>query len=276
MSQPNRPLVPTLRAAILSPAERASLAMMRQTGTISEVPRCLPETRGSIQTPPPTPILSSTSVTQDQPSDVLAHELIDKLAYEIDFFGSFALNARTGLSHIGKILCRAAFGKQRPFIPEDEYIPLTAQSPIHTFANKHTRTWIVTRFGILGEPPVSPNQKLGPGAIVRLCDTSLAIRHYGFEKPWLFAVVGRALRREPGYHVFAASPHVCIYTGEPHPINIDHVIIAIPDLLLYEAAKLTGSTHAPSIGQHIISDRPYVYAPLRPWEEDPSWQHPES
>jgi hypothetical protein len=92
----------------------------------------------------------------------------------------------------------------------------------------------------------------------------------------LFAVVGRALRREPGYHVFAASPHVCIYTGEPHPINIDHIVIAIPDLLLYEAAKLTGSTHAPSIGQHIISDRPYVYAPLRPWEVDPSWQHPES
>ena len=61
--------------------------------------------------------------------------------------------------------------------------------------------------------------------------------------------------------------------GEPHPININHTIIVIPDLLLFEKAKLTELTHATSIGQCIILDY-FVYAPLHPWD-DPIWQHSE-
>jgi hypothetical protein len=277
MSQQVYPFFTLPRAAVISMADRASLAMIRQAGIAFELPHdtFVTETRDHTQAPPPTRSPTPITITLDDRVNDIAREIADRLSYEIDYFGSFSLHARTGLSTIGYLLFEAAFRSQRPFIPEDEYLPLTVQSPIHMLVDRRSRAWIVTNMGILGEPPVSRNRRVGPGSIVRLYDTMLATRYFGFEKPWLFGVVGEVIRREQGFHIFTCKPHVCIYTGEPYPIDINHTTIAIPDIFLYNDVRLAEITHMNSLGQRVIPEFSSAYPPLRPWEHDPIWEHPE-
>jgi hypothetical protein len=56
--------------------------------------------------------------------------------------------------------------------------------------------------GIEGEGKVSKWAKLELGMGVRLFDEGLGEKNYGFEKVWLFGIIGEPHGREPGYHVF--------------------------------------------------------------------------
>jgi hypothetical protein len=93
----------------------------------------------------------------------------------------------------------------------------------------------------------------------------------------MFAELGRALHRERGYHFFNSIPHVCVITGKFHPLNLTCVItlIAIPDALIDDTAKLDSPVRCSSIDQMVTSDESFVYPPLREWEKNPAWKHPE-
>jgi len=93
----------------------------------------------------------------------------------------------------------------------------------------------------------------------------------------LFAELGRALHRERGYHLFNSIPHLCVITGEFHPLNLAHVItlIAIPNALVDDTAKLDSPVHHSSINQMVTSEESFVYPPLREWEKNPVCKHPE-
>jgi len=93
----------------------------------------------------------------------------------------------------------------------------------------------------------------------------------------LFAELGRALHREHGYHFFSSVPHLCVITGEFHPLDLTHVItlIAIPDALVDNTAKLDSPICPSSIDQMVTSDESIVYPPLCQWEKNPVWKHPE-
>ena len=62
--------------------------------------------------------------------------------------------------------------------------------------------------GIEREGKVSEWVKLEPGMGVWLFDEGLGESNYGFEKVWLFGIIGRPYSREPGYHVFWLEPHL--------------------------------------------------------------------
>jgi len=93
----------------------------------------------------------------------------------------------------------------------------------------------------------------------------------------LFAELGRALHRERRYHFFGSIPHLCVITGEFHPLNLTHVItlIAIPDALVDDTAKLDSPVHHSSINEMVTSEESFVYPPLCEWEKNPVWKHPE-
>ena len=76
---------------------------------------------------------------------------------------------------------------------------------------------------------------------------------------------------------FSSFPHLCIMTGEFFPLEISHVIslIAIPDALVHDSAKLNSPIHLNSIDQIVTSNKSSVYPPLCTWEKDPTWKHPE-
>src|SRR5882762_4859060 len=120
-------------------------------------------------------------------------------------------------------------------------------------------------------------RNLKPGIFVRLDDTTLAKRYCGFKQPMLFAELGRALHHERGYHFFGSIPHLCVITGEFHPLDLSRVItlIAIPDALVDDTAKLDSPIRLNSIDQMVTSDKSFVYPPLREWEKNPVWKHPE-
>jgi len=143
--------------------------------------------------------------------------------------------------------------------------------------DRASAAWVILHRGILGRPS-SPNpEKLRQGLFLRLDDTSLAMRNFGFERPSLFTVLGRALHREHGYHIFNSIPHLCVITGKFFPLDLTCVIslIAIPDVLVHESAKLNSPVHPNSIDQMVTSDESFVYPPLHAWEKDPTWKHPE-
>ena len=62
--------------------------------------------------------------------------------------------------------------------------------------------------GIKGEGKVYKWAKLELGMGVRLFDEGLGEKNYGFEKVWLFGIIGEPYGREPGYHVFWLEPHL--------------------------------------------------------------------
>jgi hypothetical protein len=95
---------------------------------------------------------------------------------------------------------------------EFDYVAVTAHSPLHRVPSQRTPAWIVTHMGIEGEGKVSDWAKLEPGMGVRLFDEGLGERNYGFEKVWLFGIIGRPYGREPGYHIFWLEPHLFTIT----------------------------------------------------------------
>jgi hypothetical protein len=79
-------------------------------------------------------------------------------------------------------------GRTRGFCyRENNYIPLTAHSPLHLGANQMTQAWIVTHLGILGEELPSMETKLWPGSLI---DVTLSQLNGSFERPWLFGKLG--------------------------------------------------------------------------------------
>ena len=89
---------------------------------------------------------------------------------------------------------------------EFDYVGFTAHSPLHCVPSQQTPAWIVTHMGIEGEGKVSELAKLEPGMGVQLFDEGLSKRNYGFEKVWLFGIIGRPYGWEPGYHIFWLEP----------------------------------------------------------------------
>jgi len=65
--------------------------------------------------------------------------------------------------------------------------------------------------------------------------------------------------------------------GEFHPLDLTCVItlIAIPDGLVDNTAKLDSQIHLNSINQMVTLDKSFVYPPLCKWEKNPIWKHPE-
>ena len=82
--------------------------------------------------------------------------------------------------------------------------------------------------GVEGEGKVSEWAKLEPGMGVRLFDEGLGEKNDGFEKVWLFGIIGKPYGREPGYHVFWLEPHLFTITRHPVPVRISAALIAPP------------------------------------------------
>ena len=95
-------------------------------------------------------------------------------------------------------------GNRREF----DYVGVTAQSPLHRTPSQRTPAWIVTHMGIEGEGKVSEWARLEPGMGVRLFDEGLSRMNYGFEKVWIFGIIGKPYGREPGYHIYWLEPHL--------------------------------------------------------------------
>jgi hypothetical protein len=91
---------------------------------------------------------------------------------------------------------------------EFDYVAVTAHSPLHRVPSQRTPAWIVTHMGIEGEGKVSEWAMLEPGMGVQLFDEGLGEKNYGFEKVWLFGIIGKPYGHEPGYHIFWLEPHL--------------------------------------------------------------------
>jgi hypothetical protein len=118
---------------------------------------------------------------------------------------------------------------------------------------------------------------VGPGSKICLFDTALSLCYSGFEQPTLYAELGGPMYCENGYHFFGSTPHLCVVTGEFLLICLNRImsLIAVPDALIYPPFKLNIPMHVDTIGQQVKPGGYYVYPPLREWEKDPSWRHPE-
>src|SRR6202042_2461652 len=87
---------------------------------------------------------------------------------------------------------------------EFDYVAVTTQSPLHRTPSQRTPAWIVTHMGIEGEGKVSEWARLEPRMGVQLFDERLGEKNYGFEKVWLFGIIGRPYSWEHGYQL---EPH---------------------------------------------------------------------
>ena len=158
---------------------------------------------------------------------------------------------------------------------EFDYVAVTAQSPLHRTPSQRTPAWIVTHMGIEGEGKVSDWARLEPGMGVRLFDEGLGKKNYGFEKVWLFGIIGRPYSQEPGYYVFWLEPHLFTITQHPIPVRIRAALIAIPNCLLPEWHYFN-QIHECTLGQRLVAGSPGLLPPLRPWESNWAWKHPEA
>ena len=156
---------------------------------------------------------------------------------------------------------------------EFDYIAVTAYSPFHRGEGQHTPAWIITRMGIDGEGKMSEEARIKPGTAVRIFDQELSEKNYGFERVWIFGVIGRPHSREPGYHLFWLTPHLMTITEDPIPVRISAALIAIPNHLLPEEYHLD-QLHECSLGQRMLHGTPCIQPPLRPWDRDRVWKHP--
>ena len=167
--------------------------------------------------------------------------------------------------------------QQNPRIGERrklDYVAAMAHSPLHRGVGQRTPAWIITHLGVRGEGQASEWAKLRPGMAVRLFDEELSERNYGFENVWIFGVIGRAYGREPGYHIYWLETHLLTITRDPIPVCISAALIAIPNHLLPEKHHLN-RLHECTLGQRLVPGLPHLQPPLRPWENDWAWKHPE-
>jgi hypothetical protein len=137
---------------------------------------------------------------------------------------------------------------------------------------QQTTAWVVTNLGIVGEDVPSEQTKLGPGAAIRLHDYSLAQMNSQFEKPWLFGTLENVIWREPGYHIFAMKPHLFTITRKPFVVPYSHTYVAVPTQLIHDRGQLQ-IIYSSTLGQRRVGEE--LLPPLRPWEDDTSWRHPE-
>jgi len=274
-----QPLFPLPRYPIVSIADRTSLAMVpRAASTLESSPNSAPQ----LPNPPPSPTcvespsIAASSVPNNSFDDVMS-QLMNQLGHEIDIMNSYQIITNPSLTPISCALAQSAMEKNRTPVEEEKYEEYTAQSPLHQDVDRASAAWVILHRGIIGRPLSQYSGNLKPGIFVRLDDTTLAKRYCGFEQPMLFAELGRALHRERGYHFFGSIPHLCVITGEFHPLDLTRVItlIAIPDALVDDTAKLDSPIRLDSINQMVTSDESFVYPPLREWEKNPVWKHPE-
>jgi hypothetical protein len=161
-----------------------------------------------------------------------------------------------------------------PICREDEYILLTAQSPLHLGENQRTLAWITTHLGITRAAIISDNAKLGLGSPIQLHDTALVQRHDGFESPWLFGILEHILRREPHYYIFAMKPHLFTITKDPYPIYCSVVHVTVINHFLANDIVIPRISEL-SLGQRMEAGMSYLMPPHRPWEMDWTWRHRE-
>ena len=115
--------------------------------------------------------------------------------------------------------------------------------------------------GIEGEGKVSEWVKLEPGMGVQLFDEGLGEKNYGFEKVWLFGIIGRPYGWEPGYHIFWLEPHLFTITQHPIPVRISATLIAILNHLLPEWYYFN-QIHECMLGQRLVAGSPRLQPPL--------------
>src|SRR6202020_1662175 len=140
---------------------------------------------------------------------------------------------------------------------ELDYVAVTAHSPLHRVSGQRTPAWIVTHMGIEGEGKVSEWARLEPGMGVRLFDEGLGEKNYGFEKVWLFGIIGKPYSREPGYHIFWLESHLFTIMQHPIPVRIPAALITIPNHLLPEWYYVD-QIHKCMLGQRLEAGSPHL------------------
>src|SRR6267378_3251598 len=228
--------------------------------------------------PPPSPMTSTDcagDMLPDNLIDNISHQLTRQLAHDVSSLETN--NTISGLSLINDALLKLANQHNHPFIFDEFYEGYTAQSPVHQGIDQISAAWIILHHGTLGRAPSSGSRGLSSGSFIRLFDTSLALRNLGFEQPLLYAQLGRPLYRECGYHIFRSTPHLYVTTGEFYPINLNCAIsiIAVPDALVASVIQFHMPICVDTLRQRVMSDEYTVYPPLREWEKNPAWKHPE-
>src|ERR1700674_790492 len=228
--------------------------------------------------PPPSPMTSTDcagDVLPDNLIDNISHQLTRQLAHDVSSLETN--NTISGLSLINDALLKSANQHNHPFIFDEFYEGYTAQSPVHQGIDQVSAAWIILHHGTLGRAPSSGSRGLSSGSFICLFDTSLALRNLGFEQPLLYAQLGRPLYRERGYHIFRSTPHLYVATGEFYPINLNCAIsiIAVPDALVASVIQFRMPIRVDTLRQRVMSDEYTVYPPLREWEKNPAWKHPE-
>ena len=231
------------------------------------------EEPGSMGTPPPSRIASPIETSQGavQSSDRVLED--NTSANKKGPWMTAPIGGIPMFSCLENLLYTSAIG-QHFFFPETDYLPLTAQSPVHLGIGQETPAWIITHLGIIGEEKPSDKTKLGPGSLIRLHDATLAQLNMGFESPWVFGAVQGLPRREAGFHIFPMKVHLYTLTRNPHYIPIRLTQVAIPNHLL----NLTGPSYPLqqcTLGQRFRDRIGDPLPPLRPWEWDMMWVHPE-
>jgi len=203
-------------------------------------------------------------------------QLMNQLGHEVDIMKFHQITSNPSLTSIGYALTQSAMEKNHTPVKEEKYEEYTAQSPLHQDVDQASAAWVILHRGIIGRPLSQHLGNLKPSTFLRL-DMTLAKLYCGFEQPMLFAELGRALHCEHSYHFFNSIPHLCVITGEFHPLNLTHVItlIAIPNALINNTAKFDSPVRLSSIDQMVTSDESFVYPPLHEWEKDPTCEHPE-
>ena len=129
--------------------------------------------------------------------------------------------------------------------------------------------------GIGRERRVSEWARLKPGMAVQLFDKGLSEKNYGFEKAWIFGVIGEPYGWEPGYHIFWLDSHLFTITQHPIPVCTPPVLIAIPNHLLAEQYYIN-QIHRCTLGQRLVNGVTHLQPPLQPWENTWNWKHPEA
>jgi len=283
--EPFRPVFSPPHLSIITIADHASLAMVQYANFIFDSPRNAfhidlpsadtPPTSSNLLIPPP-PTRSNTPSSIESFNE-RRNELARQLEHDFEILNVLGFNIFPDPTPIGRALMDAAYENRRPFMTEENYERFTGQCPLHQYSSRASAAWIIIHHGIQGSPSPQNINKLMPGMSIRIYDTSLARRNAGFETPWYFAILGRAVYREEGYHFFNSIPHLCVYTSEVYPISTTSIIttIAIPDTLVSDSAKLNSVIQPRTIGQRVFEDGRMVYPPLRPWEDNPTWRHPE-
>jgi hypothetical protein len=117
------------------------------------------EEPGSMGTPPPSRISSPEEASQNvvQPPNKASGG--DMSLNEPGPWIPIPIGGAPTFSRLENLLRISAEGR-RPFLPETDYTPFTAHSPVHLGIDQATPAWIITHLGIIGEEKPSDKTKL--------------------------------------------------------------------------------------------------------------------